>query len=398
MPGKPKKPPRQKDMTERFRSGDFDEDRVEQGEQFKARNKTLQSDKMAKTAELREGGVADLNIDALPAGEVVQVYSLYTEVLHAGKVYRCTVRRTLTRVSGTFVVVGDLVRFRDTSIYNAAGKDVGATTGSTSPTEGVIEQILPRRTLLTRSDSFKGITSHPIIANAEQVLLVASIRQPYAKWGLIDRMLVAAEAGGLKPIVVLNKVDLATPGPDGSPPADLAEANEVLGHYEAMGVTVVRTSVEQNLGLDTLRGLLHNHVTVLAGHSGVGKSSLVRAVESGLDIRVGEVSRYTAKGRHTTTSARRYPLAAGGAVVDTPGVKQFGLWNVTRASLADYFPDVAAGTAPAWRQQSYERMLETLPPDDPYATRRAAVETVEPPPDDADANPDLPAAEPAPPA
>ena len=188
------------------------------------------------------------------------------------------VRRTLTRTTKSFLVVGDRVRFRELTIRNGAGKDVGAITGSTAPLDGVIEQILPRKTLLTRTDSFKGIEKHPIIANAEQVLLVASIRQPYAKWGLIDRMLIAAQAGGLRPIIALNKIDLAVNDKNGAPPADLVEADAVLSHYGTLGIAVLRTSVEQRLGIEELRALLADKVTVLSGHSGVGKSSLVQAI------------------------------------------------------------------------------------------------------------------------
>lgn len=394
MSGKPKKSPRQKNLTTQYFSGGFDEDRHDAVEQFKARNKTLQSDKMLKTADLRADGAAAADIDSLPVGEVIQVFSLFSEVAHEGKVYRCSVRRTLTRVADTFVVVGDMVRFRDSTRRDAAGTDVGGSNASAAPDappDGVIEQILPRRTMLTRSDSFKGTTKHPIIANADQVLIVASLRQPYAKWGLIDRMLVAAQAGGLKPIVCLNKVDLAVAAEGTNAKAtdvlaaDVIEAGEVLAHYASMGVQVVRTSVEAKVGLDELKAILADRVTVLAGHSGVGKSSLVRAVEPTLDLRVGEVSRYTAKGRHTTTSARRYPLTGGGAVVDTPGVKQFGLWGLTRGNVAEYFPDVEAGTAPEWRQRSYERIVETLPPDDPFArVPRAAGEDVVAPEEELD--------------
>jgi ribosome biogenesis GTPase len=109
-----------------------------------------------------------------------------------------------------------------------------------------------------------------------------------------------------------------------------------------------------------LRELLKDRTTVLAGHSGVGKSSVIRAIQPQLDIRVGEVSEYTAKGRHTTTSARRYVLDFGGAVVDTPGVKVFGLWGVTAQNLDEFFPDVAAHAAPQWRTESYERILESF--------------------------------------
>lgn len=372
MRGKPKKAPREKDLTSRYFSGGYDEDRAEQSETFSARNKNLQKDKMAKTAQLRAEGATGVDVSTLPIGEVVQVHSLYSQVQSQGKTYLCVVRRTLTKLAHTFVVVGDLVRFRDGTIRDAAGKDVsgnemgdigsGAEFAAGTTPEAVIEEILPRKTVLTRSDSFKGITQHPIIANAEQVLIVASIRQPYAKWGLIDRMLIAAEAGGLRPIVCLNKLDLAL-SDEVQPPPDLEEAEAVLTHYASLGVRVLRTSVKLEMGISELRDVFTNHITVLAGHSGVGKSSLVRAVDPKLDLKVGEVSRYTDKGRHTTTSARRYPLESGGAVVDTPGVKQFGLWKVTRENLPNFFPDVAAGNAPPWRQKSYQRILDGLPPD-----------------------------------
>src|SRR6185312_6414173 len=103
--------------------------------------------------------------------------------------------------------------------------------------------------------------------------------------------------------------------------------------------------------------------TVLAGHSGVGKSTLINAIEPALDLRIGAISNYTGKGRHTTTSARRYPLTIGGAVIDTPGVKMFGLWGVSRENLPEFYPDVAAGNAPPWRQENFERILESLPSD-----------------------------------
>jgi ribosome biogenesis GTPase len=129
-----------------------------------------------------------------------------------------------------------------------------------------------------------------------------------------------------------------------------------------MGIPALLTSIVTREGLDELRELLAGKVTVLAGHSGVGKSSLLTAVQPELDLRVGDVSEVHQKGRHTTTSARRYPLAGplGGAVVDTPGVKVFGLWNVDPDGLIEFFPDVSGGAAPPWRVDSYERIRESL--------------------------------------
>jgi ribosome biogenesis GTPase len=382
--GKPKKPQREKDLTSRFLSGNLDEDRMQSGQRFTARNKGATQQKILKTALMRadDQAAAGVGVDTLPVGEVLQVYSLFSEVEHGGRTYLCVVRKTMSKVAETGLVVGDRVRFRviDTNneaLGNAQAPEVAAKSGTTAfmasrEPEAVIERIEPRVTVLTRSDSFKGIEQHPIVANAEQMLIVASLRHPTVKWGLVDRILIAARGGGLKPIVCINKIDVALPpdtaaGPDaggGSEAAaeaeDLAFAREALAHYRAMGIATLLTSADRGIGLDALRDVLRGQKTVLAGHSGVGKSSLVRAIQPQLDLKVGEVSRYTDKGRHTTTSARRYVLDFGGAVIDTPGVKHFGLWGVTAENISEYFPDVAAGTAPEWRKQSYERILASL--------------------------------------
>jgi ribosome biogenesis GTPase len=254
------------------------------------------------------------------------------------------VRKTLGKNTRGDLIVGDRVRLRDLAATDESGQP-----------EAVIEQILPRTTVLTRADSFKQIESHPIVANAEQMLIVASAREPDVKWSLIDRMLIAAKGGGLSPVLCLNKVDLLDSR------AGKQDPLEFLSHYTTLGILTLQTSIIQNVGLDQLRQVLQNRITVLAGHSGVGKSSLIRAIEPDLDIRIAPISGYTGKGRHTTTSARRYVLKhIGGEVIDTPGVKLFGLWGVTRENLIDHFPDVADGTAPGWRQQSYQRIEASL--------------------------------------
>lgn len=349
MKGKPKKFGREKDLTADYASGDFDDDRIESRERFGDKSKHFQRRKTERTALLRAAeGEAAADIESLPVGQVIQVHSLFSEVEADGVVRLCVVRKTLARVSESAVVVGDRVRFRQTGVTDEQGRP-----------EAVVEQVLPRATLLTRADSFKAIEMHPIVANADQMLLVASLAEPWPKWGLIDRMLVAARAGGLRPVVCLNKIDLATGHKDGR--REVGFALEALAHYEAIGVATLKTSIVDGTGLEAFRALLANQATVLAGHSGVGKSSLVNAIQPALDLRVGAISNYTGKGRHTTTSARRYPLDFGGYVVDTPGVKMFGLWNLTRDRLEEFFPDIQSDTAPEWRRESYERILESLP-------------------------------------
>lgn len=348
MKGKPKKTGREKDLTRRFMSGRLDEDRVDSQQRFGERSRQFQHRKMQRTAVLRAAAEEETptDLESLPVGQAIQVHSLFIEVECGGEILLCVVRKTMAKLERGWVVVGDRVRFRPTGMTDEQGRP-----------EAVIEQILPRTTLLTRSDSFKAMEAQPIVANADQVLIVAALAQPRPKWGLIDRMLVAAEAGGLTPIVCLNKLDLIDDS-DGRREWEFAEG--ALAHYESIGVTVVQTSVSLGRGLDSLSKMLREKTTVLAGHSGVGKSSLITAVQPSIDIRVGEISRYTGKGRHTTTSARRYLLEGGGYVIDTPGVKMFGLWNVSRENLVEFFPDVAADTAPQWRVESFARILESL--------------------------------------
>lgn len=349
MKGKPKKSPREKDITARYSSGHYDEDREVRKHRFTARSANAEQNKIERTAELRAEAVA-ADVDALPLGHVIQVFSLFAEVqdlADPSTTYLATTRKTLNKLRDSGIVVGDRVRVRPTGKTQESGKP-----------EATIELTLPRQTVLTRADSFKGIVQHPIVANAEQMLIVAAVAHPYVKWGLIDRMLIAAQAGGLTPVLCLNKVDLVANDPQAQ--REIGFADEALAHYASLGIRILRASAESGLGLDELKALLANRTTVLAGHSGVGKSSLIRSIQPSLDLRVGAISGYTGKGRHTTTSARHYPLDIGGAVIDTPGVKLFGLWNVTPENLGEYFPDVAAETAPEWRVESYGRILESL--------------------------------------
>ena len=352
MSGKRRKATRQKDQTAKYMAGDdADDEREGKKERFGVRSAGAEERKIQKTALLREAEAerSGEDVEALPVGQVVQVYSLYSDVEGASdKVVRlCVMRKTLVRLTNASTVVGDYVRFRETGMTDERGRP-----------EAVIEKVLERKTLLTRADSFKAIEQHPIVANAQQMLIVASVREPEVRWGLVDRMLVAAKAGKLEPIVCLNKMDLARGKGEEK---DVGMALAAMEHYRGMGIRTVETSVEEKVGIEAVRELLAGKVTVLAGHSGVGKSSLITAVQPALDLRVAAISGWSGKGRHTTTSARRYLLDVGGAVVDTPGVKLFGLWGVTRENLPEYFPDVEAGSAPEWRVESYGRILESLP-------------------------------------
>jgi ribosome biogenesis GTPase len=336
---------RETNLTERFLSGELDQDESETAqERFGSRSRDAEAGKILRTTQLRAEEQSDIDVESLPIANVLQVYSLFSEVDVGGKRFVCVVRKTLNKRSESAMIVGDLVRVRDLAQLDERGNPMG-----------VIEQVMPRTSVLTRADSFKGLEQHPIVANAKQMLIVASLTQPRVKWGLIDRMLIAAQSGKLPVVICLNKIDL--PATDDA----IREAEEVTRHYATLGIRTLRTSATSGVGIAELTTLLQGSVTVLAGHSGVGKSTLLNAVDPTLDLRTGIISGYTGKGRHTTTSARHYPLATGGAVIDTPGVKMFGLWGVTRENLREFFPDIEAGNAPAWRRESYERIASSMP-------------------------------------
>lgn len=344
------KDPLKKDLTESYLSGELDADALDPEEPFPQRSARARQRQIHLTALLRaaENAQARADVESLPVGQVTQVYSLYCEVEHEGRRWLCAVRKTLRALLDSPLVVGDLVRFRA----------IGASDEQARP-EAVIEQLLDRSTILTRADSSKAIQQQPIVANAQQMLIVAAVVEPPLRLGLVDRMIVAAQSGGLKPVVCLNKIDIAPSDPKGQ--CELANARAALEHYQRLGIATLQTSAKAGIGLDDLQRTLRDQTTVLAGHSGVGKSSLINAIQPHLDIRTGAISGFTGKGRHTTSSARRYDLTFGGQVIDTPGVKLFGLWQVGRDKLLDHFPDVADGTAPPWRQDSYKRILESLP-------------------------------------
>jgi ribosome biogenesis GTPase / thiamine phosphate phosphatase len=350
MSRKSKKNSREKDITAKYLSGEMDEDTMDSRTRYSEKSgDSAQKIKMQRTTDLRNAEEENKDdSDRLPIGQVTQFHSLYQEVLpEDGSPSRlCVIRKTFLKLLKSPIVVGDRVRFRDTPDVGTSSRQIA-----------VIESVLPRTTVLLRAYSFKAIDAQSIVANATQMLIVLAIQNPNPKWGLVDRMIVAAKSGGLVPIVCLNKVDLIDPH---FADDDVEFGLGVMAHYEKIGIRCLRTSVMIGEGLVELKAILKDQKTVLAGHSGVGKSSLIHSVSPLLDVRIGAISGYTGKGMHTTTSARRYELEPGTDVIDTPGVKLFGLWSVSKDNLPEYFPDVANETAPDWRVESYRRIEESL--------------------------------------
>ena len=296
-------------------------------------------------------------------GTVVSVSSGVCVVEIGATRLRCRPRSGLTAAESSFtnaVAVGDRVVV------------IGDGSGG-----GTIDKVLPRSSMLARPDVFHAHRRQVIASNIDQLLVVSSWREPHFWPELVDRCVIAAQRSGVMPIVCVNKVDLAE---------RLQELDDAILPYEALGYAVIRTSAVTGEGVDVLREVLRGSTTALAGMSGTGKSTLISAVQPGLDLRVAEVGG-SGEGRHTTTQATMLGLDGGGFVVDTPGVREFGLAGLRRHELAGFYPEIASlahgcrfndcahleepgcavsagresGVVPASRYHSYRAIRETLP-------------------------------------
>ena len=195
---------------------------------------------------------------------------------------------------------------------------------------GVIVEVLPRRNCLSRSSKLHRAVEQVLVSNIDQVLIVASVQEPWLKPGLIDRYLVTAAVNGFDSLICFNKIDL-------DPEHHFHVVQEL---YESLGYRCCATSAETGEGLDGLRELLADRTTVLSGQSGVGKSSLLNALDPELRLAVRKISQYNSKGTHTTTAARLVRLDFGGHVVDTPGIKELSLWGVGREDVQTGYPEI----------------------------------------------------------
>jgi ribosome biogenesis GTPase / thiamine phosphate phosphatase len=260
------------------------------------------------------GVIRDVDTSKCLIGRVLEVGGL-TSLVRAddGSDYRCATRRILKTLSTDqrhVVVAGDVVWIRP----EGAG-------------EGVIERVEPRHGVISRTSRGR---QHVMVANVDQLIIVGSAAEPRLKPNLIDRLLLVAEQTKVRPVICINKIDLVDP----------ASLVPLIGVYAQMGYMVQAVSVVTGLGIDRLRATVVGRTSVVSGQSGVGKSSLLNAIEPELGLRVAAVSEETEKGRHTTSSARMIPLSAGGYVIDTPGVRQFQLWDVIPEEVAGFYRDL----------------------------------------------------------
>ncbi|MBR4052250.1 MAG: ribosome small subunit-dependent GTPase A [Alistipes sp.] len=249
-------------------------------------------------------------------GVVVRATGSWYEVLSGGERLQCRIRGKL-RLKGVRstnpVVVGDEV----SCLTDEQGSHV-------------IIDITPRRNYVIRRASNLSKESHIIAANIDQALLLVTLRQPETAWEFVDRFLVTCEAYKIPVVILLAKSDLQ----------EREEVDFFRATYEPIGYRVVEVSAVTGEGVEEVHDLLVGRTTLLSGNSGVGKSTLVQRIDSTLDIRTGDISESHHKGRHTTTFSTMYPLSEGGALIDTPGIKGFGLIDIEEEELWHYFPEM----------------------------------------------------------
>jgi ribosome biogenesis GTPase len=309
---------RKGDLTRDYQQHGFDEEATAYNERISGkgeltRHKTIIGDHADAGSS---GFKVHLHVDEEQclAGRVLSVHGLSSVVETLdGKRFQCATRQLLKSLSTEqrhVVASGDRVLFRPVN-----------------ENEGFIERIEPRHGVLSRTSRNR---QHVIVTNVDQLLIVVSAAEPTLKPNLIDRFLITAEKADITAVICINKIDLVDP----------ADLQPLIGVYGQMGYHVQLVSAETGFGIQALREILKDQETVLAGQSGVGKSTILNQVEPGLDLRVDEVSSDNQKGRHTTTAATLLPLSFGGYVVDTPGIRQLELWDVIAEEVAGFFRDL----------------------------------------------------------
>lgn len=306
---------RSNDLTREFASDEESVADLASGQSVSGKG-DLTRKRTVANAEVDEEGLVTPAVDTTVCieGRVLRVQGLVSIVQFAdGTARQCATRRLLKTLSTDqrhVVAAGDRVWVRP------SGSE-----------EGIIERVEPRKGVLSRNSRGR---QHVLVTNVDQLLIVTSAAQPRLKPNLLDRYLVTAERAQIEPIICINKVDLVQRG----------DLQPLIGVYSQLGYRVMQVSATEGWGMAEFRAVLRGRASVLTGQSGVGKSSLLNIIDPGLALRVQQVSAESEKGKHTTTTSELIPLSMGGFVIDTPGIRQFRLWDVVPEEVAGFFRDL----------------------------------------------------------
>ncbi len=244
-------------------------------------------------------------------------------LLKTGEVIEC-------RLRGNYRIKG----LRTTS-PTSVGDKVEVILESAEQNTGIIEYIQERKNYIIRKSVNLSKEAHIIACNVDQMLVIATVHQPRTSYGFIDRLLCTAEAYNIPAALLINKSDLNDEEDAGKLQAEYKNC------YESIGYPVFVASALDGTGMDELQDWMRDKVTLVSGHSGVGKSTLINELVPDLDLRVGEISEVHAKGTHTTTFAEMFPLADNdGFVIDTPGIKEFGMIDMRKEEISHFFPEI----------------------------------------------------------
>lgn len=263
--------------------------------------------------------------DKLLRGRVLSITPQGILVAHENDQYVCSLRGVLKKEKSQFknlVVVGDFVLFEK-------GAD----------NEGLIAKVEARKSILSRADNLSRRKEQLIAANIDQVLITVSVVEPVLKPFLVDRYIIATRKGNMRPIIIINKIDLIENNDDPLIQEALELYNDFIEAYRIAGIPVISVSAGTGQGMDELKETMRDKASVFSGQSGVGKSSLINAV-TGLDLKTGPIVDKTNKGTHTTTTANLVALPFGGWCIDTPGIKSFGVWDLKKDEIESYFTEI----------------------------------------------------------
>ncbi len=310
-------PARESGWTRKYQQSEVNEDQDLQqrvsGKGRLTRKRTVHGTEVENQA----GGyriLLDIDVSECVQARVLRVHGLTTIVADRdGRTYECTIRgllKTLATDLQHVVVAGDNVQIKPINEQQA-----------------VIVRVEPRYSAISRTSRGR---QQILVSNVDQVLIVCSAAEPRLKPNLVDRFLISCEKSRIPPLICINKIDLVNAG----------DLQPVAGVWGQLGYQVIFTSTVNGFGIERLVELVTGKDSVVAGQSGVGKSSLLNAIEPELSLRVGEVSEESQKGRHTTTTAHFVPLSRGGHIVDTPGIRQFQLWDVVAEEVEAFFRDI----------------------------------------------------------